>query len=244
MRHLCVDMGNTFSKVGLFEDGKQIFFEARVLLPDLQNILQSTHFERVAVCSVKKNETEINTIFEPYAPKLFIFTATSKIPINNNYGTPLTLGNDRLAAAVGAATLYPQQNTLIIDMGTCLKYDWVTSQNTFEGGMIAPGMMMRFKAMHEFTAKLPLFEDINETAWPHWIGKSTEEAMRSGVQNGIIAEINGVIEHFEANLTNFKIILTGGDAIFFESRLKKPTFVIPYLVLQGLDSFLTCNYGV
>lgn len=243
MRNLCVDIGNTFCKVGIFENGQSQFFEPRFEIAGLKDFLQDQNFDQIAVCSVKKNEAEIQTIFEHWIAKLLIFDAKVPLPIHNNYGTPQTLGVDRLAAAVGAAQCFPQQACLIIDAGTCIKYD-IVSNNAFEGGMIAPGMSMRYKAMHEFTAKLPLIEVATIQNWPSWIGKSTAEAMQSGVQNGIVAEMTGVISQFEADLTNFKIILTGGDAIFFESRLKRPTFVIPNLVLIGLDSILNFNYGV
>jgi type III pantothenate kinase len=174
-----------------------------------------------------------------------------------HYDTPQTLGTDRLAGAVGANFLFPNQNVLIIDMGTAIKYDYVSSIGAFEGGLISLGMQIRFKALHSFTKRLPFVE---AEGIPDLIGKNTKACIQSGVINAIIAEANGMIENY-LKLGNCQVILCGGDASFFESQIKKPTFAfnltseanevapkavfsvqnIPNLTLIGLNRILQYN---
>ncbi len=176
-------------------------------------------------------------IFKNYNfPKIYLNPETL-LPINKNYETPETLGSDRIAGAVGANFLFPNQNCLIIDMGTAIKYDYVSADGTFQGGIISPGKRIRFEALHTFTKRLPLVE---ATEIPDLIGKSTITCIQSGVVNGIIAEVNGMIENYK-NLGDCQVILCGGDAPFFESRIKKPTFANSNLVLIGLNRILQYN---
>jgi type III pantothenate kinase len=201
---------------------------------DVFTFAKSQAIDSIAACSVSKSEKAFFEEFTLLNVPIFWFNHLSDLPIANNYDTPSTLGPDRLAAAIGASILYQKQNIVIIDMGTCIKYDLLLASGSFEGGIIAPGLHMRLKSMHHFTQKLPLLE--NWDTWPNLVGKSTQEAMLSGVLNGILAEMTGIIDLYTAQLTNIKIILTGGDAIHFESRLKYTNFVIPALVLHGLNA--------
>jgi type III pantothenate kinase len=232
--NLCIDFGNTYSKLAFF-NGKQLLGEVlKLKSAEVFDYISNSSATSLSVCSVTKSEQEILNDFAPLNLPIFWFNYQSKLPITNNYGTPATLGPDRLAAAIGAQTLYPQQNVLIIDMGTCIKYDLVLAGSSFEGGIIAPGLHMRLKSMHSFTKKLPLIETWK--SWPNLVGKSTQEAILSGVLNGILAEMEGIISKYQDQLTNIKIILCGGDAIHFESRLKYTNFVVPALVLHGLNA--------
>ncbi len=238
MKNICIDFGNTFSKIGHFDGEKLLDYFPKFSSEKVLEFCNITDFEQIMVCSVTKSAEELNAEFCGLNKVLKILTPETKIPIAKEYETPQTLGADRLAAAVGANSLFPTDNCLIIDMGTCIKYDLVENA-AFKGGIIAPGMRMRFKAMHHFTKKLPLVETLEP--WPSLIGKNTTQAMQSGVLNGMVAEINGIIEQYSKQLTNFKIILCGGDAGFFESRLKYPTFVLPELVVIGLNRILQIN---
>jgi type III pantothenate kinase len=235
MKNICIDLGNTFSKIGYFQNNQIIEYFPKINQDNLLNHCQQLDFEQIMVCSVTKSEQEISA-------ELGLLNPATMLPIQKNYDTPQTLGADRLAAAVGASQIFPNENCLIIDMGTCIKYDYLEKGNIFQGGIISPGLKMRFKAMHHFTKKLPLIEEI--APWPNLIGKNTVEALKSGVLNGLLAEINGIIERYEAELTKFKIILCGGDAQLFESRLKNPTFVVPELVPLGLNKILLYNIEI
>jgi type III pantothenate kinase len=160
------------------------------------------------------------------------------VPIRNNYRTPGTLGMDRLAAAVGARELFPDRDLLVIDAGTAITLDLIEANGTFSGGNISPGLRSRFRALHEFTQKLPLIEESDQ--WP-LIGQSTEEAIRAGVINGIIFELDGMIDQLKKKYPNIQPVLTGGDAGFFERRLKNPIFVKFEITLIGLNRILEYN---
>jgi type III pantothenate kinase len=162
----------------------------------------------------------------------------TSLPIENIYETPETLGKDRLAAAVGANELFPDQNLLIIDAGTAITYDLVSEKNQFVGGNISPGLEMRFKALNQFTGKLPLVKYDDDT---ELIGRNTMEAIRAGVQNGILFEMNGTIDLFNRNYKNLQIIMTGGDSNFFDRKLNYSIFVHFNITLIGLNRILEYN---
>lgn len=162
----------------------------------------------------------------------------TELPIENLYETPETLGKDRLAAAVGANELFPNQNLLIIDAGTAITYDLVSEKNEFIGGNISPGLQMRFKALNHFTGKLPLVSYSDEF---QDIGRNTIDAIRAGVQNGILYEIAQTIELFNKNYQNLQIVMTGGDSIFFDKKLNYSIFVHFNITLIGLNRILEHN---
>ena len=160
------------------------------------------------------------------------------VPIKNQYKTPHTLGLDRLAAAIGACELFPGKDLLVIDAGTAVTFDLIESNGTFKGGNISPGLRSRFRALHEFTKKLPLIEETEE--YPV-IGQTTEEAIRAGVINGMVFEMDGTIDLLRENWPDLQPLLTGGDALFFERRLKNAIFVKFEITLIGLNRILECN---
>ena len=162
----------------------------------------------------------------------------TELPIKNLYETPETLGKDRIAAAVGANEFFPNQNLLIIDAGTAITYDLVSEKNEFIGGNISPGLQMRFKALNQFTGKLPLVSYSDEF---QNIGRNTTEAIRAGVQNGILYEIAQTIELFNKNYQNLQIVMTGGDSIFFDKKLNYTIFVHFNITLIGLNRILEYN---
>ena len=148
------------------------------------------------------------------------------------------MGKDRLAAVAGAIGLYPNTNLLVIDAGTAITYELINSKHEFLGGNISPGMTIRYKALNEFTSKLPLLSASDETPL---IGQSTKEAIQAGVQNGVLFEIQGLINELSSQYPSIKTIITGGDAEFFARKLKNPIFVHPNLVLIGLNRILEYN---
>ncbi len=231
-----IDFGNTHAKLGLFEGNELVYFQRGLRLLDLRKVLKQQQPERLIISSVTKNTTDLERIFVNFSPKIILDRKTP-LPIQNGYTTPETLGYDRLAAAVGAYARFPGRSLLIIDMGTAIKYDFLTAQGVFKGGIISPGMFMRFKALNAFTKKLPLLEP---EGIPSLIGDSTAGCIRSGVINGIIAEVNGIIDRYN-QFPDLQVVLCGGDAPFFESQIKYPKFAASNLVLEGLNSILLHN---
>lgn len=161
------------------------------------------------------------------------FSSAVRIPLGMGYHTPETLGPDRLATAIGGHSLYPGHDVLVLDFGTCLKFDFVTRAAQYEGGSISPGLQMRFRAMHTFTAKLPLLTQ-PENFPAHPIGRSTAESMQNGVLLGMLAEAEGMIGFYREIYPGVKVLITGGDAEVFEGRLKNAIFVRQNLALLGL----------
>ncbi len=233
--NLAIDLGNTFAKTGLFDGDKLRETRWKMNTDELKSYVQNLDVEQIIVSTVARTEAELQTDFAAFCQKLVLLQPTTSVPLIKDYETPHTLGADRVAAAIGANVLFPEIDCLVIDLGTCITYDWVDAKKTFHGGIISPGLRMRFKAMNTFTKRLPLVE---AEGYPDLIGKNTKTAMQSGVVNGLIAEINGIIKDYQAILSIFNVILTGGDAHYFESRVKVQNFVVPELILIGLNRIL------
>jgi type III pantothenate kinase len=236
MKNLVVDVGNTSTKVGIFENAE--WAEEHVFLGpiELEEFISTTQADAMIVSSVRQHP---HLLLERarHIPQHFLLTAQLSLPITNAYATPETLGMDRLAAVCGARTLFPNQNCLVIDCGTCITYDFIDATSTYLGGSIAPGLSMRLRAMHEFTARLPLVkpEEVD------LIGNSTVTCMQSGVLNGMRAEIEGTIGRYQQHYPELRVILCGGDMHFFENNLKGAIFAVQNLVLRGLNSILLHN---
>jgi type III pantothenate kinase len=233
--NIVVDIGNTLIKVGSFV-GQSLttteFFDNEELAHEF---IERSRPDNIIVSTVK-NEGLINSNL---SKGLFIkLNFNTPLPVTNRYSTPETLGTDRIAGCIGAHALYPNTNCLVIDVGTCIKCDFIDSVGAFHGGSISPGVKMRFEALNHFTAKLPLIEgkDIN-----YITGKTTEESILNGVLNGALYEIEGFIENYIKIFPQLNVILTGGDLGSFESKIKQHIFVIPNLVLLGLNKVLLYN---
>ncbi len=166
------------------------------------------------------------------------FDHTVPVPIKNLYATPLTLGYDRLAAAVGAHTIYPNHPVLIADFGTAITYDIVTAAGEFLGGNISPGAQSRFRALNEYTSTLPLRSLANNM---QVLGKTTDSAIENGVACGIVFETEGYIQALKKEYSEIKIIFTGGDANYFAKRVKNAIFATSDLVFYGLNAILEHN---
>ena len=210
------------------------------LTVDHVKMLKDEHVQlnKAILSSVKPYDDELNQFLTENFEQFIELDHTTSLPIENLYETPETLGKDRLAAAVGANELFPDQNLLVIDAGTAITYDLVSDKNQFLGGNISPGLEMRFKSLHQFTGKLPLV-DKNEEFQP--IGQNTTEAIRAGVQNGMIYELAQTIDFFNRNYQNLQIIMTGGDSNFFDKKLNYSIFVHFNLTLIGLNRILEYN---
>lgn len=203
-------------------------------------LLKDEHpqISKVILSSVKPKDDELVRFLSENFEYFLELDNQTELPIGNLYETPETLGKDRLAAAVGANELFPDRNLLIIDAGTAITFDLVSEKNQFIGGNISPGLEMRFKALNQFTGKLPLVSYSNEF---QPIGTNTADAIRAGVQNGILFEIAQTIDLFNRNYQNLQIIMTGGDSIFFDKKLNYSIFVHFNLTLIGLNRILEHN---
>ncbi len=238
---LTLDVGNTRIKSAVFEANtllETFVFEKYELQNSLQNILKSykkiTDLVVSAVSDIEKNS------FSGFSQAINIHFVSHQdtFPFVNKYQTPQTLGVDRMVLAAGATLLFPNQNRLIIDAGTCVTYDFVDKNNHYLGGAISPGLGLRYKALHDFTAKLPL---LPIKCPESFIGNSTHEAIHSGVVNGLVHEIEGFIEEYTSKYLNFIIILTGGDTDFLANRLKNTIFANSNFLLESLNQTFQYN---
>ncbi len=238
MKTLAVDIGNTRVKAAVFdEDGiVKVFssdegnFEAK-----LKDFVRQEGVTN-AIASSTSNQPVLLSGFT--GVKMIQLDHTTPLPVTIEYETPETLGRDRIAGVVGARKLFPGTTVFVIDAGTCITYDLVTERGVFVGGNIAPGLDMRLKAMHEYTARLPLVIRPEENGL---FGKSTSGALQFGAQNGILLEIEGYLRRLETDNGPICTVITGGDAVYFADRLKTEIFVRPNLVLVGLNEILRYN---
>lgn len=238
--NLVIDIGNTRVKAAVFEKNMlKEFFVFKDTSQLLQSPLFSTYTISDCILGSVVNEIEPFTRELEQRTDLLLFTSETPAPVKNLYKTAHSLGSDRLAGAIGGNALFPDKNILVIDAGTCIKYNFVNAQNEYIGGAISAGLQMRFKSLHTFTSRLPLLE-IDEN-FNILIGTTSNESILSGIQLGAIAEVEGFIEQYQQIYPDIKIILTGGDVKFFEKRLKKPIFADSFLILKGLNAILEFN---
>lgn len=235
--NLAVDYGNSRIKAGLFEQTNLIEALSFETDADLFNWLDQHAIDHVIVSSVTQKADGVIDRITCQGNKLTM-SASMPLPFVNHYGTPHTLGVDRIAAACGAYDMMPNQNVLVIDLGTCINYEFVDVTGAYHGGAISPGVKMRFQSMHTFTAKLPLVKSQENAPL---IGNSTETCMQSGVMNGVLGELEGIIDRYMEKYPSMGVILCGGDAFLFENKLKRPIFVAPNLVLSGLNRIMLHN---
>ncbi|MDX1627746.1 MAG: type III pantothenate kinase [Fulvivirga sp.] len=235
MVNLIIDFGNTRTKAAIFDDKKLVETHGNINITGLRLLIDQYRPNYLMVSSVS---TAPDKIKAELGQDIFFLTHQTAVPFHIDYKTPETLGLDRIAAVAGAQALFPNQNCLVIDTGTCITYDFLDQDGHHLGGSITPGINMRFKAMHTFTANLPL---LNFEKNVDLVGKTTKEAMQSGVLYGIIGEINEIIRRYEHKFATLQIIICGGDAKSFENKLKADIFASPELVLIGLNRILLYN---
>lgn len=241
--HLVIDNGNTCVKVAVFEPSGELCFQDKwenCTQAYIEALLQTYPIDAVIVCSVVGISEEVLHYLRQHIAYVLVLDHQTPLPIKNAYKTPHTLGYDRLAAAVGAHAMHPDMPLLVIDAGTAITYDFVSPDNQFVGGNIAPGAAMRFSALHHFTQKLPQLSLPTDSV-EMTLGNDTQSAIQMGVVNGIVYEIEGYIAKLQAKYPQLLIFLTGGDAFFFERRIKSSIFVSPNLLLFGLHRILTYN---
>jgi len=240
--NLVLDLGNTFGKVAVCE-GAEVIESAvyqKITSKELAYFIANHgQLEGAIVSSVVNHSREIIDYLENLFEHFIELNHHTHLPLTNLYKTPETLGFDRIAAAAGAHTIYPGKNVLIIDAGTAITYDVITEEGHYIGGNIAPGMEMRFRALNKFTSKLPLLEVVEGDV--SLVGASTSEAIESGVINGVLFEIDGFIAEISRKYAALTVVMTGGDAKYFEKKLKSTIFVNSNLNLIGLNRILDYN---
>ncbi len=239
--NLLIDIGNSRAKYAVAEcEGTIVELLAQDdFSKETVELLTSKHkISKAIVCSTRGSATEETESVREVVGDVLLFDAAVNTPLKCNYSTPHTLGRDRLALAVGAYNNFKDHNILLIDCGTAITIDFVSEAGVFEGGMISPGVNMRFKALNQFTASLPLYHPQHENLD---IARTTESAIVKGVMNGIYYEIEGYISHFRSKFEKLLVIFAGGDLKYFENRIKNTIFADQELLFRGLNEILEYN---
>jgi type III pantothenate kinase len=236
---LCFDFGNTRMKCAVFTDGE--FRQERVLEDDrdetIRALLGQYHPARTILSSVIRHNPGVEEVLRAET-RFHQLDHLSKVPITTPVGKPESIGADRLALTAAAVTLFPGKNNLVIGLGSAITYNYVNKYREFIGGGISPGMEMRFKSLHEFTARLPLVK----ADWNFPLaGYDTRTNILSGVILGMAKEIDGIIAAYEEKYDNINVLMSGGDAGYFTRHLKKKIFVDPHLIYKGLYAISELN---
>jgi type III pantothenate kinase len=237
--NLIYDIGNTVNKLAVYDRGRKVFSirTREHTCEKLHEKIAPYNIDKGIICSVKDLPEFIYDLIKVSMPVSHVLTYKSKLPFINEYETPETLGPDRIAAVAGAYVHFPGEEILIIDAGSAITYDFL-SGNNYKGGNIAPGLSMRFRALHRFTGKLPLVRISEEFSFP---GKNTDDAIKAGVITGIVYEINEYIRTFKKKHGHIKVIITGGDSEFLKDKIKYKATHLPDLVMDGLNNILEYN---
>ena len=242
--NLAIDQGNSRTKVALFNDEGRIvknFIYKSFAASDIEKLFSLYPISDSIISSVVNIEPAVVNALNRLSKHFVLFDHFTPVPIRNGYNSPETLGQDRLAAAVGAAYLCPKQNILIIDAGSAITYDFVSDEGEFVGGNIAPGIKMRLTMLHRMTKKLPQVE-VEENELLPLFGKTTRDAIAAGVIRGIVYEVKGYIRSLNAQLKQLTVMLTGGNAPFIANKSRNTSFQLEKnLVLIGLNQILEYN---
>ncbi|MCI0522637.1 MAG: type III pantothenate kinase [Bacteroidales bacterium] len=237
--NLVIDIGNSFAKVALY-DGKLLINKERLkdnYATHLRNFLGDRSVKGAIISSVNSDPVALLGFLSDTIPVVHHLTWQSRYPFMIDYETPETLGVDRLAAAVGAMLHHPGANLLVIDAGSALTVD-LMADATYMGGSISPGLSMRFRALHEYTGRLPLGEPCRSFSFP---GRSTKDAITGGVIMGLVFEINEYIRTFEERHKTLTVAITGGDGELISSFADRKISFYPDLVTDGLNYLLDYN---
>lgn len=238
---LVVDIGNTLIKLAVFDLDKIVYNATFEVFgeKEFRNLEKNFQPMSAIISSVREDNVKIIEIISSKIPSIFLDHNTN-LPIENNYLSKETLGRDRIAAVVGASILFPNENVLVIDAGTCITYDLISKKKNYYGGAISPGLKMRLKALNHYTSKLPLI-DLKENHIPELIGNNTKNSILSGVIRGYAGEINSIIESYILVNNQLRVLVTGGDYKYFDKLLKYKTFAAPNLVFIGLKGIMDFN---
>lgn len=240
--NLTIDIGNSRSKLCVFDGDEIVFSESynTLKIEVLVSLTKQFPIENAIICAVASYNEELLQWLDGHTNRTIVLNAETPLPIKNEYATPETLGLDRIAAVVGAYKQKPGCSLLVIDAGSAITYDFLSADGVYKGGNIAPGAVMRFRALNAYTDKLPLVS-LNEKRRNSLLGADTRSAILDGVIYGIIFEIEGYIASLKEKNHDLQIFFTGGDAFFFENYIKNSIFVVSNLNAIGLNQILTYN---
>ncbi len=237
--NLVLDIGNSLLKAGIFKNNNLInYFEFN---QDYYLNVKSIIHKNPITYSIASNVSESNNkLIELLSNEtnLIKFNSSLKVPFKNCYQTINTLGKDRIALVSNASKEYPKENILLIDLGSCITFDFLNNKNEYLGGSISPGLRMRYKSLNNYTANLPL---IDPKEIDYFIGKNTEDSIHSGIINGIISELNSIIDKYTNQYKEIRIILTGGDSKFLFKKIKNGIFANPNFLIFGLKFLIEFN---
>jgi type III pantothenate kinase len=237
--NLIFDIGNSSTKVAIYDGLVKIssFHTRHYSCEKIGQIIHPLRIEKAIISSTRDIPEYIYDLLTVNIPYTMVLSPESKFPFKINYGTPETLGPDRLAAVAGAWFRFPGENTLVIDAGTAVTFDYL-SGNSYMGGNISPGLLMRFRALHKFTHRLPLVSTSEKYSSP---GGNTVGAITAGVINGMIFEINEYMRQFLEMHKSGNVILTGGDGGYLSGKIAGQTSFMPDIVIEGLNQLLEYN---
>ena len=270
--NVAIDIGNSLIKAGWFEGSvlrEQFQLGSEQEIASL--LQQTTSVEAIILSSVgppNAASTRALEISDGSSVPIVVLDGHTPLPFVNTYHTPTTLGTDRIAAVAGVQRIHPKQNSLVVDVGTCITYDIIDQEGYYRGGLISPGVRMRLRAMHTFTARLPLIEwkpdsvavdnpsvgrVSSSTSQSALIERSTADGLRSGAVRGAAAEIGQMIRMYADKFSDLHVVLCGGDASYLlpyiyqdhpvagSSATKVVVTEVPELILIGLNSILEYN---
>ena len=232
--NLIIDIGNTLVKYAIFNNDQlvEILKTSEIETGKVNTLIKEFDIKNVIISSVRK---EMNWNLDV---EVIHLSHKTSLPINLNYKTPETLGKDRIANIVAVSEEYPNKNAVVIDAGTCITYDFINKNKEYLGGRISPGLDMRYKSLNKFTELLPKLSVSGESKF---IGDDTDSSIFSGVERGVLSEVDSLISVFRKENEDLIVVVTGGDTFFFENALKNSIFADQNLVLKGLNIILKYN---
>ena len=232
--NLIIDIGNTLVKYAVFNNDQlvEILKTSEIETGKVNTLIKEFDIKNVIISSVRK---EMNWNLDV---EVIHLSHKTSLPINLNYKTPETLGKDRIANIVAVSEEYPNKHAVVIDAGTCITYDFINKNKEYLGGRISPGLEMRYKSLNEFTELLPKLSVSGESKF---IGDDTDSSILSGVEQGVLSEVDSLISVFRKENEDLIVVVTGGDTFFFENALKNSIFADQNLVLKGLSIILKYN---
>jgi type III pantothenate kinase len=224
---VAIDGGNTHLKLGWFKGGSLVQFKRLENINLLRDYLIPQ--QRVAISNV--GDPSLFDLIKRCANNIAVLDSSLRLPFESSYTTPETLGIDRICNIAAVHAMHPHENILVIDIGTCIKIDFIDAAAMYQGGTISPGLDLRFKSLHDYTAHLPLLQPTH--SWQE-TGKSTKESIESGVMGSVRAELLYYIDHFRKRFDHVQVYLTGGGAHYFDLGQKNSIFVDENLTLKGI----------
>ncbi|MDT8401901.1 MAG: type III pantothenate kinase [Bacteroidales bacterium] len=238
--NLAIDIGNSSCKAGIYMAGKKEYVKYAACrdISFVEEFISHHDIDRAILSSVRRENRSFRELLDDKGIETLILSHQTPLPFKMSYESPETLGTDRLAAVAGAHNMFGKSNVLVIDAGTAVTYDLLESGSVYAGGNISPGLELRFKALNEFTGRLPLVSKADSFGN---LGVNTVDAIRSGVQTGLVFEINEYIRTLKKKYGKLKVIITGGDGKFLAGKLETGFILEPHLVLDGLNYILDYN---